>query len=391
MADCCLSTSACARFIEVVVRRAAPALTGSDPYRATNEGYCVVISIAMATYNGERFLEQQLESLSKQTRLPAELVVCDDTSSDATVDIVKRFSETAPFPVKVVVNDERLGWRRNFLKAASLCASEYIAFCDQDDIWLPEKLATVQLHLETKRPMLLQHGYRTIDNEGTVISGPITYEQLKQGDPWVHSFGLNQVFHSSLVEFFDLWEVSEDHLYSDKMAHDELVSFLASLLGQAVTIDDVLLYYRQHANNAVGFIPERNHGGLASSFLRILNHVRDRDAGAKKREYVLERLRRIFVAAIARQTMTEQVMSRLAEDRAEDVRPKLQYYQNYVRYLSARLLAYEPPTRGQRLAAMLSALVKGRYKNGGPGGARNAGADLLYGVMGRESLFPSDQ
>ena len=102
----------------------------------------------MATYNGEKFLEQQLQSLSKQTRLPAELVICDDTSSDATVDIIKRFSETAPFPVKLVVNEERLGWRGNFLKAASLCVSEYIAYCDQDDIWLPEKLATVQAHLK---------------------------------------------------------------------------------------------------------------------------------------------------------------------------------------------------------------------------------------------------
>jgi glycosyltransferase involved in cell wall biosynthesis len=50
--------------------------------------------------------------------------------------------------VKLVVNEQRLGWRRNFLKSASLCTSEYIAFCDQDDIWLPDKLATVQLYLE---------------------------------------------------------------------------------------------------------------------------------------------------------------------------------------------------------------------------------------------------
>jgi hypothetical protein len=201
----------------------------------------------------------------------------------------------------------------------------------------------------------------------------------------VHSYGLNQVFHRSIVEFFDLWESSEDHFVYQKMAHDQLVSFLASLLGQTMTINDVLLYYRQHANNAVGFVPASNHGGIAGLLLRTLNHVRDRDAGARKRKYVLDRLRRLLVAATARQTMTEMVMSRLTEDRAEEVRPKLRYYENYVRYLSARLLAYEPPTRAQRLAALLSALVRGRYKNGGREGARDAGADLLYGVMGRES------
>jgi len=106
----------------------------------------------MATYNGEKFLEHQLQSLAKQTRLPAELIICDDTSGDATVDIIKRFSQTAAFPVRLVVNEQRLGWRGNFLKAASLCVSEYVAYCDQDDIWLPEKLAIVQAHLEKSRP-----------------------------------------------------------------------------------------------------------------------------------------------------------------------------------------------------------------------------------------------
>jgi glycosyltransferase involved in cell wall biosynthesis len=236
----------------------------------------------MATYNGEKFLEQQLRSLSK----PAELIICDDTSSDATADIIKLFSETAPFPVKLVVNEQRLGWRGNFLKAASLCVSEYIAYCDQDDIWLPEKLATVQSHLEKNRPTLLQHGYRMIDSAGAIISGPITYEHLERNAPWVHSYGLNQVFHRSLVEFFDLWELSKDHFHAnERMAHDQFVFFLSSLLGQTVTIKDVLLYYRQHGNNAVGFIAAADHGGFARSLLRTFDHVRDRDAGADKRKY----------------------------------------------------------------------------------------------------------
>ena len=351
-----------------------------------------MISIAMATYNGEKFLEKQLESLSKQTRLPAELVICDDTSTDATVDIIKRFSETALFPVKLVVNAGRLGWRKNFLKAASLCASEYIAYCDQDDIWLPEKLAIVQSYLENERPTLLQHGCRTIDSAGAIISGPLTYEHLERDTLWRHSYGLNQVFHRSLVEFFDLWEFSEDHFHSDqRMAHDQFVFFLSSLLGQTLTIKDVLLYYRQHGNNAVGFVPAKNHGGIARSLLGAFKNIRNRESGAIKRKYVLERLRRRFVAATARQTMTEKIASRLPESRAQELLPKLQYYQNNVQYLTARLRAYEPPTRARRAAAMLSALGKGWYKDAGGAGARDVGADLLYGVLGGKSLVASDQ
>lgn len=346
----------------------------------------------MATYNGEKYLRQQLESLSKQMCPPTELVICDDTSSDATVDIIKQFSETAPFPVKLFLNPERLGWRRNFLRAASLCTSEYIAYCDQDDVWLPMKLVTVQSYLAKERPMLLQHGYRTIDNEGNFISGAITYEYLERDVPWVHSFGLNQVFHKSLTEFFDLWELSEDHFYPDqKMAHDEFAAFLADLLGEIVTIKEVLLHYRQHGNNTVGFVPLIDHGGIGRSLLRTFKHVSDSDQGAKKRKLVLETLRRRFVAATARGAMTEKVVSRLPEARAQQVLPKLRYYQNYARYLAARLRAYEQPTRAQRISAVLSALVRGRYKDGGRDGVRGAGADLLYGVMGRELPVARDQ
>jgi glycosyltransferase involved in cell wall biosynthesis len=106
----------------------------------------------MTTYNGEVYLEEQLRSLAEQAHLPDELVICDDTSTDSTVDIINRFSEGAPFPVRLFINEERLGWRCNFLSAASLCRSEYIAFCDQDDIWLSDKLATAASHLN-KTPM----------------------------------------------------------------------------------------------------------------------------------------------------------------------------------------------------------------------------------------------
>jgi glycosyltransferase involved in cell wall biosynthesis len=106
-----------------------------------------MFSIAMTTYNGERFLDGQLRSLSEPTLAPAELVVCDDGSTDQTVDILKRWAQRLPFPLRFFQNEQRLGSRRNFLKAASLCVSDYIAFCDQDDVWSKNKLATVASYL----------------------------------------------------------------------------------------------------------------------------------------------------------------------------------------------------------------------------------------------------
>jgi glycosyltransferase involved in cell wall biosynthesis len=98
------------------------------------------ISVAMCTYNGGRYLETQLESIATQSRLPCELVVCDDCSTDDTLAILKHFQAKAPFPVHVIQNGLRLGSTRNFDQAIGLARGEFIALCDQDDRWLPAKL-----------------------------------------------------------------------------------------------------------------------------------------------------------------------------------------------------------------------------------------------------------
>ena len=163
-----------------------------------------MISVSMTTYNGERFLEEQLRSLTEQTTLPNELVVCDDGSTDRIPEILAQLAKRAPFPVRVVINNHQLGWRQNSLKAASLCSSDYIAFCDQDDVWLKEKLAVVESYLSRNQCMLLQHGFRLIDNAGNVISPDLNWEHLElREEIWRYSYGLTQVFHRSMLEFLE--------------------------------------------------------------------------------------------------------------------------------------------------------------------------------------------
>ena len=102
------------------------------------------ISVAMCTYNGEKYLREQLESIALQTRLPAELVICDDRSTDSTSEIIRNFADSAPFPVRFNLNPVNLGGAtkgitKNFEQASRLCTGDLIAFCDQDDVWLPKK------------------------------------------------------------------------------------------------------------------------------------------------------------------------------------------------------------------------------------------------------------
>jgi len=102
------------------------------------------LSVAMCTYNGARFLGEQLESIASQTRLPDELVVCDDCSTDGSAEILKSFVRHSPFDVRLEINENNLGSTKNFEKAISICQGEVIALADQDDIWYPSRLKVTE-------------------------------------------------------------------------------------------------------------------------------------------------------------------------------------------------------------------------------------------------------
>lgn len=101
----------------------------------------------MATYNGTKYLRNQLESLSAQTRLPDELVVSDDGSSDSTLRILQDFADHAPFPVHILENQANVGYAGNFSRAVSATTGTLFFLCDQDNVWLPEKIEHMASYL----------------------------------------------------------------------------------------------------------------------------------------------------------------------------------------------------------------------------------------------------
>src|SRR5688572_17357597 len=102
------------------------------------------LSVALASFNGERYIAEQLKSIAQQARLPDELVVSDDASTDNTPEIVLEFARHAPFPVQFFQNSERLGSTRNFEAAIRACKGDIIFLCDQDDVWYPNKVALIE-------------------------------------------------------------------------------------------------------------------------------------------------------------------------------------------------------------------------------------------------------
>lgn len=105
-------------------------------------------SVALCTCNGAAYLPDQLASIAAQSRLPDELVVRDDASTDDTPAVVQTFAARAPFPVRFERNAERLGSTRNFDGAIGACTGDVIALSDQDDVWRPDKLDAIERRLQ---------------------------------------------------------------------------------------------------------------------------------------------------------------------------------------------------------------------------------------------------
>lgn len=217
------------------------------------------ISVAMATYNGERFLVEQLESLAAQSRLPDELVVSDDCSSDRTLAVVEAFARSAPFPVFVFRNDKTLGYADNFLRAAQLCKGDWISFCDQDDVWMPGKLATIEryINIPGRDVMLIAHSAAVVDENlrGMASRRPdIARFRVCRGTELPASWyveGLAISFRGELVRDLSTSDRGPD---GGKpmlpLAHDVWVCRLARILGDIVLLPDSLCLYRRHSETA---------------------------------------------------------------------------------------------------------------------------------------------
>src|SRR5689334_9736183 len=162
----------------------------------------------MCTFDGARYIEAQLASIAAQTVRPAELVVSDDGSTDGTVALVERFAATVDFPVKVSVNPHRLGVTANFERASELCSGEVIVLADQDDVWLPHRLATLARLFENDDHLLLafsnawlinEQGRRTGDLHWSIVGFSAAQQARMTRDPFGQLMGRSIVSGCSLA------------------------------------------------------------------------------------------------------------------------------------------------------------------------------------------------
>ena len=217
------------------------------------------IAVVMATYNGSRYIKEQLASIIDQTLLPTEIVVGDDGSTDDTLAIIEDFSQTCSVPVCVHRNERRLGFADNFLHAVSLSTARFVAFADQDDVWRPTKLQACHNMMEQTGAVLCSHTMLRVDEERRAI-GVSTQEIFATGvhpplslHPWGIFSGLSVMFDRKVLDIIPAsWRGCDNNLFDQPLAHDRWVYFLAGHFGSMAVIKEPLVEYRQHSNNTIG-------------------------------------------------------------------------------------------------------------------------------------------
>lgn len=311
------------------------------------------ISVALATFNGERFLSRQLDSLAAQTRRPLELVVVDDGSTDATPEIVSRFAKSAPFPVHLFRNENRLGYRQNFMRAAGFCGGDLISFCDQDDVWADHKLARVTAEFRDPEVLLAYHNARLINAEGKrrgfVFSLKKKSAKLSHDDvePWRIVPGFSQIIRRSLLRHSNLYHDSLDMFtLNERMPHDQWFLFLASALGKTVYIAESLAHYRQHDQNSSGWLPARPLAYALHNIANAAYYVQTAYESLQNRIELLEKLK-----------------SSMPASRTAHIDAVLAHYRHLSSHVHRRLTLYTEKSFRVRARLLLSMIRNRTYSD----------------------------
>jgi len=335
----------------------------------------VKLSVAMCTYNGAEFVDAQLASIARQTRPPDELVIADDCSLDATVDVIRRFQANSPFEVRLVVNEQTLGSTRNFEKSIGLCSGEIVALSDQDDVWRADKLELIERYLSDHADAglvfsdadVVDEHLKTLNRRlwSVVRFGEEQKKLVKRGGAfellcWGDTItGATMAFRSKFKELLLPIPTTSRAGAPAFIIHDGWIGAMISAVADVGFIDDTLIRYRQHSRQQVGVSAVGNPAPseLDTQTTGFQQAIRRRNTYAQM----------IDVA--------EAVYERLQEKEDENYAEALEKLELRLRHWKTR--ASLAPTFMKRVGPILAELVSGRYHKYSRG-VSSAGKDLFY-------------
>lgn len=211
-----------------------------------------MIDILLATFNGEKFLEEQIVSIKNQSYSNWRLLIHDDGSNDHTIDIIKKFEKIDP---RIILVEDGITFGnagRNFMHLLSCTKAEFIMFCDQDDIWMYDKVEIYYTAIKDKKTpaMIYSNGYLYKDNV-------VTHQEFIKyhRNDLQNSLFLNGGIHGCCIMINRLLLKRINYDFPDYVyMHDHFLTILSVTFGETIYIDKALMLYRQHNNNVTGNI-----------------------------------------------------------------------------------------------------------------------------------------
>lgn len=327
-----------------------------------------MISVALCTHNGARYLGEQVRSICAQSLPPGEIVLSDDASTDGSVSLVRDTLQQCllerpglSIELRVMENRPALRVTKNFEQAVRACRGELIALSDQDDVWAPDRLARMSAEFERQPQLLLLHsdarlvGPQLEDLGQTLFYAlEVTPSELRRiHDGSAFDVYLRRNLVTGAATMFRRSLVEPAVPFPEGWVHDEWLGIIAAAIGKVDVLEAPLIDYRQHGGNQIGAQRDSFAGKVRKALAtRGDTHVQR----ARRAEQLLARLEALGGAV--KDATREKVHGKLAHQ---------------------RFRAELPPSRLARVLPVLREAATGRYELYGRG-FRGIVRDLLESV-----------
>lgn len=236
-----------------------------------------MVSVVMATYNGEKYVKGQLESILRQSRKPDEIIINDDNSVDNTINILETLKCSSDITIDVQVNKVQLGYAKNFRQAIGRCHGDIVFLSDQDDVWHEKKIENcINIFENYDKVLALSTGYYLTDEmlrkkkasdrykEGRLIK--ISWEKFIRHPKYP---GMAMAFKKKIWSDIDAMD------WKSNAAHDWMINQYAAEKGGMYYLSDKLVLYRQHEANTTGVIINQRRQDMHNNRLRLINELID--------------------------------------------------------------------------------------------------------------------
>ncbi len=239
------------------------------------------VSIVLSTYNGESYVEEQINSILSSSYQDIDLYIRDDGSSDRTMEILERYLNDAPEQFHVLRNESNLGVTLNFLQGVCDTTADYIMLCDQDDVWKPNKIGDTLKRMRHMEAQLGKENPIAVFTDATVVDGSLnklhdSFFRTGKLDPrktdLPHILMENKLIGCTVMINASLRRILKSrHLPKKARYHDWWLALIAASCGKIGFLPEQTILYRQHGNNVVG----------SASFL---SYFKDRITSLKKQK-----------------------------------------------------------------------------------------------------------